>query len=46
MKNTSKNVQKNREISKEVEEILELNEIFYSISKLFLEYRWENFILF
>ena len=33
MKNTSKNVQKNREISKEVEEILELNEIFYSISK-------------
>ncbi len=42
MKNTSKNVQKNREISKEVEEILELNEIFYSISKMIIEYRREN----
>lgn len=42
MKEIEGSTSNKRKISKEVEEILELNEIFYSISKMIIEYRKEH----
>lgn len=42
MKEVEGNIQTDRKLSNEVQEILELNEIFYSISKMIIEYRKEH----